>query len=94
MDWQSVDLVTRQTELSNPLEKAPFYVLMETAGSNGIHDEEVSHLYVYTLCICTYWMLQKLNEFLEVAFNENLILDGLVATDLTKVYVVVIACIK
>lgn len=43
MDWQSVDLVTRHTELSNPLEKSPFYVLIETAGSNGHHDEEVSY---------------------------------------------------
>jgi len=42
MDWQSVDLVTRHTELANPLEKSPFYVLIETAGSNGRHDEEVS----------------------------------------------------
>ena len=44
MDWQSVDLVTRHTELNNPLEKSPFYVLIETAGSNGVHDEEVSYL--------------------------------------------------
>jgi len=28
--------------------------------------------------------LQKLNDFLEAAFNEGLITDGLVATDLTK----------
>ena len=52
MDWQSVDLVTRHTELSNPLEKSPFYVLIETAGSNGVHDEEVS-----VMCLLhNYWM--------------------------------------
>lgn len=45
MDWQSVDLVTRHTELKNPLERSPFYVLIETAGSNGVHDEEVSQTY-------------------------------------------------
>ncbi|XP_065903226.1 D-2-hydroxyglutarate dehydrogenase, mitochondrial-like [Dysidea avara] len=67
MDWQSVDLVTKHTELRNPLERSPFYVLIETAGSNNRHDEE------------------KLNDFLEAAFNEGLIKDGLVATDLTKV---------
>jgi len=29
-------------------------------------------------------IFQKLNDFLEAAFNEGLIKDGLVATDLTK----------
>ena len=43
MDWQSVDLVTKHTELRNPLERSPFYVLIETAGSNNRHDEEVSY---------------------------------------------------
>lgn len=45
LDWQSVDLVTKHTELTNPLGRSPFYVLIETAGSNNRHDEEVS-------CIC------------------------------------------
>jgi len=35
-------------------------------------------------------IFQKLNDFLEAAFNEGLIKDGLVATDLTKARVVVI----
>ena len=54
LDWQSVDLVTRHTELSNPLGISPFYMLIETAGSNGVHDEEVRCrsvlLYHYEFC--------------------------------------------
>ena len=49
MDWQSVDLVTRHTELSNPLKRSPFYVLIETAGSYGAHDEEVSWIHICIL---------------------------------------------
>lgn len=56
MDWQSVDLVTRHTELRNPLEKSPFYVLIETAGSNGVHDEEVC-----VMCLCLIFYAQLLN---------------------------------
>lgn len=46
LDWQSVDLVTRHTELSNPLGISPFYMIIETAGSNGVHDEEVRCRYI------------------------------------------------
>ena len=42
-------------------------------------------MYIVNIYICMY-ELQKLNRFLEVAFDEGLILDGFVATDLTKVY--------
>ena len=50
MDWQSVDLVTKHMELSNPLKRSPFYVLIETAGSNNRHDEEVSYHFT-----CSVW---------------------------------------
>jgi len=49
MDWQSVDLVTKHTELSNPLKRSPFYVLIETAGSNNRHDEEVGYHCTYNV---------------------------------------------
>ena len=42
-------------------------------------------MYIVNIYICMY-ELQKLNRFLEVAFDEGLISDGFVATNLTKVY--------
>ena len=48
---------TRHTELTNPLEKSPFYVLIETAGSNGCHDEEVS---------CTHELYSVINYVMDV----------------------------
>ena len=40
-DEGSSQLVKRQLGLENPLEACPFYVLIETSGSNEKHDQEV-----------------------------------------------------
>ena len=40
-DEGSSQLVKRQLGLQNPLEACPFYVLIETSGSNEKHDQEV-----------------------------------------------------
>ncbi|XP_015779849.1 PREDICTED: D-2-hydroxyglutarate dehydrogenase, mitochondrial-like [Acropora digitifera] len=39
-DETSMELVTTYLELHNPIRKWPFYVLVETSGSNENHDEE------------------------------------------------------
>ena len=36
-----MELVVAQLELVNPLNKAPFYVLIETSGSDEEHDRKV-----------------------------------------------------
>lgn len=40
-DETSMELVTTYLGLHNPIRKWPFYVLVETSGSNDNHDEEV-----------------------------------------------------
>ncbi|CAG2063435.1 unnamed protein product, partial [Timema podura] len=40
MDAQSLDACTSNLKLRNPIRDFPFYMLIETAGSNGKHDEE------------------------------------------------------
>nr|CAD7575962.1 unnamed protein product [Timema californicum] len=40
MDAQSLDACTSNLKLRNPISDFPFYMLIETAGSNGKHDEE------------------------------------------------------
>lgn len=40
MDLQSVGAAKENLKLSCPLSDAPFYMLLETSGSNGAHDEE------------------------------------------------------
>ena len=36
-----MELVVTQLELVNPLNKSPFYVLIETSGSDEDHDKKV-----------------------------------------------------
>ncbi|XP_062988347.1 D-2-hydroxyglutarate dehydrogenase, mitochondrial isoform X2 [Elgaria multicarinata webbii] len=44
MDNECMKLVERHLKLANPVAESPFYVLIETSGSNSIHDEEkLSH---------------------------------------------------
>lgn len=40
LDTESMNSVTDNLKLTRPISKCPFYVLMETFGSNGTHDEE------------------------------------------------------
>ncbi|XP_029643465.1 D-2-hydroxyglutarate dehydrogenase, mitochondrial [Octopus sinensis] len=40
IDAESMKVVTQNLKLSSPIGKYPFYVLIETSGSNGNHDEE------------------------------------------------------
>ena len=40
MDSQSMEVITDSLKLSSPVAEFPFYVLIETSGSNGSHDEE------------------------------------------------------
>ena len=57
-------------KLKNPLsQEYPFYILIETSGSNATHDEE------------------KLNDFLQHIMETELVCDGTVATDYSKIKV-------
>ncbi|NXC37560.1 D2HDH protein, partial [Penelope pileata] len=40
MDDKCMELVEKHLKLSNPVRGSPFYVLIETSGSNSTHDEE------------------------------------------------------
>ncbi|NXK44286.1 D2HDH protein, partial [Chauna torquata] len=40
MDEKCMELVEKHLKLSNPVRGSPFYVLIETSGSNSTHDEE------------------------------------------------------
>ncbi|XP_025829503.1 D-2-hydroxyglutarate dehydrogenase, mitochondrial-like [Agrilus planipennis] len=40
IDAKSLDVVTSNTKLKNPIGDHPFYMLIETSGSNSTHDEE------------------------------------------------------
>ena len=37
-----MELVETELDLVNPLDKSPFYILIETSGSNEEHDNKVS----------------------------------------------------
>ncbi|XP_071805485.1 D-2-hydroxyglutarate dehydrogenase, mitochondrial-like [Asterias amurensis] len=68
MDKESMMYVTKYLKLKNPLsQEYPFYILIETSGSNATHDEE------------------KLNDFLQHIMETELVCDGTVATDYSKI---------
>lgn len=54
--------VTNNLKLKNVLSEFPFYILLETSGSNSTHDNE------------------KLETFLQNVMNQNLVVDGVVAS--------------
>lgn len=67
MDNNSQVLAKKHLKTTHPLEdEHPFYVLIETSGSNGAHDSE------------------KLETFLEKAFENEVIADGVIAQDETQ----------
>ncbi|KAL3861470.1 hypothetical protein ACJMK2_007504 [Sinanodonta woodiana] len=67
MDAASMDVIQKNLKMHNPIADFPFYILIETSGSNGNHDEE------------------KLNKFLETMLSTQLVNDGTVATDMSKI---------
>ena len=69
LDTHSMTCVTRNLTLANPVSDCPFYLLIETSGSNGGHDEE------------------KLNYFLENSMQNNIVVDGTIATEPSKINV-------
>lgn len=67
MDLNSQHLAKEHLKATHPLDdEHPFYVLIETSGSNGTHDQE------------------KLESFLESAFEQETISDGVIAQDETQ----------
>jgi len=40
LDAAAMDCVTKNLKLKNPIDEYPFYMLIESSGSNGAHDEE------------------------------------------------------
>ena len=44
MDSETMELVVTELDLVNPLDQSPFYVLIETSGSDEEHDKKVSGL--------------------------------------------------
>ncbi len=67
MDSNSQVLAKEHLKTTHPLEdEHPFYVLIETSGSDATHDQE------------------KLEKFLEQAFEQEIISDGVIAQDETQ----------
>lgn len=46
MDFTALETVGRNLGLKSPLDKYPFYCLIETAGSNASHDEEKLNIFL------------------------------------------------
>ncbi|XP_070561383.1 D-2-hydroxyglutarate dehydrogenase, mitochondrial-like [Ptychodera flava] len=68
LDNTCMMMLKNYLKMTNPLSADyPFYVLVETSGSNATHDEE------------------KLNAFLETTMATESVVDGTVATDITKI---------
>ncbi|RUP08311.1 hypothetical protein BC936DRAFT_140139, partial [Jimgerdemannia flammicorona] len=79
-DRESFQLVKRHLVqgVKDPLQSDyPFYVLVETSGSNKDHDDEVR----ITHCI----VHQKLNTYLENLMSNKIVQDGVVAQDETQI---------
>ncbi|XP_065904773.1 D-2-hydroxyglutarate dehydrogenase, mitochondrial-like [Dysidea avara] len=66
MDDESVEMVVKQLNLVNPLKRSPFYMLIETSGSDYDHDK------------------QKLHTFIESVFNDEILIDGTVASSIKE----------
>ena len=83
MDDESVEMVVKQLDLVNPVKRSPFYVLIETSGSDYDHDKQVTFIccYVYTHIV----LLQKLHTFIESVFNDKILIDGTIANSIKEV---------
>jgi FAD/FMN-containing dehydrogenase len=83
MDKNSQSLVHKVTKKTRPLDNEhPFYVLIETSGSNKKHDDEVSNPLPDNEFILT--TEKKLEAFLEYVLEENIVDDGVLAQDETQ----------
>lgn len=49
IDAKSLDVVTGYYNLPSPIKEFPFYMLIETSGSNNNHDEEKLHAFLENL---------------------------------------------
>ncbi|XP_034236299.1 D-2-hydroxyglutarate dehydrogenase, mitochondrial-like isoform X2 [Thrips palmi] len=67
MDRTSIQAVEENLKLRVPIKDCPFYMLIETSGSNSDHDEE------------------KLSQFLENALEKNIIVDGIQASEPSRI---------
>ncbi|XP_066261640.1 D-2-hydroxyglutarate dehydrogenase, mitochondrial [Euwallacea similis] len=66
IDDSTLDVCTGNLKLTSPLPNYPFYMLIETHGSNNEHDQE------------------KLNKFLKDVLKNQLVLDGIVTNEPSK----------
>jgi hypothetical protein len=77
-------LVQEQLKCKNPFSAShPFYLLVETHGSNSAHDQEVLILFrmgeEIMLLNCVYFVwTQKLMSFIETVMNSSLVDDGVI----------------
>ncbi|KAG5874102.1 hypothetical protein JTB14_005898 [Gonioctena quinquepunctata] len=67
MDTPTMDFIKEYNKQKSPIGEYPYYLMIETSGSNEQHDEE------------------KLTMFLEESLQKALVLNGTVASELTKI---------
>ena len=60
MDNHAMAAVLENLGYTNPIGEHPFYVLVETSGSNDIHDAEVFRLLFFPIFICKHRKLLSL----------------------------------
>lgn len=46
LDNESIELVCKYMDMKNPISNFPFYILIETSGSNEVHDKEKMYTFV------------------------------------------------
>ncbi|XP_072544407.1 D-2-hydroxyglutarate dehydrogenase, mitochondrial [Salminus brasiliensis] len=49
LDSSCMNLLEKHLKLTNPIRESPFYIVIETAGSNAAHDEEKLHNFLDTV---------------------------------------------
>lgn len=55
MDNEAMKSVTKNLKFKNPIGEFPFYVLVETSGSNGDHDAQVGSTNITVILKDAYW---------------------------------------
>lgn len=80
VDQSAFDVVQKHTQTKDPFDQRyPFYVLIETQGSNKEHDDEVRD--IPGLGSSRLTCMQKLNALLENLMETETVVDGVVAQD-------------
>lgn len=69
MDSVTMEFISEKNQQQSPIGEHPFHLLIETSGSNELHDSE------------------KVNMFLDDIMNNNLISNGIVASEPSKIEV-------